>query len=124
MALKRNKNLVNEDKYFDRRYFIFPFVCEKCKNEFWFEYGMCPDTRLELYLPRNRKPKNEDDNWTYWYDYASELGKRYIKYITPNTKFCGICSKDIEYIAEKYPKRDDLLDHLALWLDGTPVEDL
>ena len=124
MVLKRSKNLVNKDKYFNKRYFIFPFICEKCKNEFWFEYGMCPDAKLTLYLPENQKPKDEDDNWTYWYNYSSDFGKTYLKYITPATKFCGICSKDIEYIIEKYPKKDDFTSRLALWLDETPIEDL
>lgn len=121
MALKRDKVLVNKDKYFDERFFIFPFVCEKCKNEFWFEHGLRPDRELQLLLPRDCKPKNEDDNWTFHWD-STKLGKRYFRYITPKTKFCDICSKDIEYIIEKYPQKKDFLDHLALWLDGTPID--
>ena len=124
MALKRDKNLVNEDKYFDKKYFIFPFVCEKCKNEFWFEHGLRPDTSLVLYLPKNCKPKDIDDGWDYHIDYSSELGKRYYKEITHKTKFCDICSKDIEYIIDKYPKKDDFKNHLALWLDGVPANKL
>jgi hypothetical protein len=120
--IKRNKDTINKDKYFDKRYFIRPFICTKCKNEFWFEHGMRPDNSLEVYLPGNYKPKDEED-WSYWYD-SSDIGKRYFRYINRNTKFCDICSKDLEYIVEKYPKKKDLTAHLALWLDGTPVEKL
>ena len=123
MALKRDKVLVNKDKYFDERYFIFPFVCEKYKNEFWFEHGLRPDTELQLLLPKNYKPKNIDNDWGYRLD-VSELGKRYFRYITPKTKFCDICSKDIEYIIEKHPQKADFLEHLALWLDGKSVDKL
>jgi len=123
MALKRDKNSVNKDKYFDKRYFIFPFICEKCKNEFWFEYGLRPDMNLKLFLPINYKPKDVDDGWDYYYD-SSELGKNYFKVLTHKTKFCDICSKDIEYIIDKYPKEDDFKSGLALWLDGVSVDKL
>lgn len=120
--IKRSRDAINKDKYFDKRYFIYPFICAKCKNEFWFEHGMRPDDTLSAYLPKDCKPKDEDD-WDYWYD-SSELGRRYFKRINRETKFCDICSKDIEYIIEKYPEKDDLTDCLALWLNGTSVDKL
>jgi len=123
MPVIRSSDEVRLERYFDRKFFIKPFICTKCGNEVWFEHGMRPDASLEVYLPRNYKPKNEDD-WNYWCDYTSEIGKRYFRYVNRKTKFCDICSKDLEYLVEKYPKKKDLTDHLALWLDDTPVEKL
>lgn len=124
--LKRDKEQVHVNKYFDHKFFIRSFICEKCGNEFWFEYGMVPDERIEIYLPKGEKPTNPKE-WEKW----GLKDPIFSKYLYPKgeayhnaSKFCDICSQDLTYLLEKYPEDTDEFNHIAIWLNGTPIDQL
>ena len=112
MPVKRPKDEVQLDKYFDRKFFIKPFVCTKCGNEIWFEHGLAPDRQLEL--QRSDRLKFSDGCFYHYLRNSSYEGV---------DKFCDLCSQDIEYIFKTFDSKV-VLNKLADWLDGTPVEKL
>ena len=113
MPIRRPKDEVRLDKYFDRKFFIRPFICTKCGNEIWFEHGLVPDRRLELRRSDNTK---FSDGCLYRFLYSPS------SYESPD-KFCDLCSQDIEYIFKKFDGKV-VLNKLGDWLDGVPVEKL
>ena len=112
MPVKRPKDEVQLDKYFDRKFFIKPFICTKCGNEVWFENGLVPDRRLALQRTGNQK---FSDGCSYRYLYNTSY--------EGINKFCDLCSQDIEYIFKKFDNKV-VLNKLGDWLDGVPVGNL
>ena len=112
MPIKRPRDEVRLYKYFDRKFFIKPFICTKCGNEIWFEYGLIPNTELRLYRTGNAR-FSDDCQYHYLYDPPHKWAD----------KFCDLCSRDIEYIFKTFDG-ETALNKLADWLDGVPVEKL
>ena len=113
MPIKRPRDEVRLDKYFDRKFFIKPFICTKCGNEIWFEHGLIPDRELRLCRTGNVR---FSDDCLYRYLYNSPYDKE-------SDKFCDLCSRDIEYIFKTFDG-EKALNKLADWLDGVPIEKL
>lgn len=112
MPIRRPKDEVRLDKYFDRKFFIKPFVCAKCGNEIWFEHDLVPDGEIQLHRSDRSK---FSDGCLYHYLYGSPYGEA--------DKFCDLCSQDIEYIFRTFDS-GVALGKLGDWIDGVPIEKL
>lgn len=112
MPVIRSSDEVRLERYFDRKFFIKPFVCTKCGNEIWLENGLVPARELALQRTDNHK---FSDGCLYRYLSPS--------YYVGTDKFCDLCTQEIEYIFKKF---DDeiVLNKLGDWLDGVPVGNL
>jgi len=112
MPVIRSSDEVRLERYFDRKFFIKPFICTKCGNEVWLENGLVPARRLAL---RRTGDQKFSDGCLYRYlDNSSYDGR---------DKFCDLCSQDIEYIFKKFDGKE-APNKLGDWLDGVPVGNL
>ena len=126
--LKRDKGIIQRSKYFKRQFKIRPFICKKCGNEFWFESCLTAKKPLKCFFKRPINNPYLDYDFYFCTQGEGDHGRQYFYRLKEDkTKFCDICSKDLQYIIDKYAEEEDddeyvLCSKIGDWLNGKEID--